>query len=229
MSKRFTDTELYDREWFQLLPCKHKCFWEYICRKCNHAGIWNVNLRLAGFAIGESLDREDVINTFNGRIIEIEDDKWWIPKFVKFQYGSVLNHGNRVHKSVIAILEKYDLINKEGHVQVQGKHENENVSKETIKKPKKTNIKNFRSPTMEEVVDYFKEQKYVNPTEEAGSFWRYYENNGWVIGRSSRQMKNWHLAAGNWNKNAKERMPSGKKENSRVFIQQSHKDKGAKW
>ena len=80
---------------------------------------------------------------------------------------------------------------------------------------------------MGEVVDYFKEQKYVNPTEEAGSFWRYYENTGWKVGRS--KMKNWHLAAGNWNKNAKERRPSGKKENSRVFIQQSHKDKRAKW
>ena len=227
MSKRYTDTSLYDREWFQELSPKYKCFWEYICKKCDHAGIWDVNLRLASFCIGEKIIEDEIFKVFDDKIFKIEGDKWWIPKFVKFQYGLVLNHENRVHKSVIAILEKYDLINKEGHIQIQGKQENENVAKENIKRIKKTNIKGFISPTMEEVIDYFKEQKYVNPEEEAGSFWRYYENTGWKVGRS--KMKNWHLAAGNWNKNAKERMPSGKKENSRVFIQQSHKDKRAKW
>tara|TARA_R100000808_G_scaffold22728_1_gene49634 strand:- start:1954 stop:2637 length:684 start_codon:yes stop_codon:yes gene_type:complete len=227
MSKRYTDTGLYDREWFQELPLKYKCFWEYICKKCNHAGIWDVNVRLASFCIGESVAREKILKAFNGKIIEIESDKWWIPKFVKFQYGLTLNIDNRVHKSVIAILEKYDLVDEEGNVKVPQGSKSPIVGK---KKPKTSAVvKKFKSPTMEEAVEYFKKQKYINPVDEGQAFWRYYENNRWVTGRGRVKMTNWHLAAGNWNKNVKDRKPSGVKENKRVFIQQSHKDEGAGW
>lgn len=227
MGKRYTDTGLYDREWFQELPPKYKCFWEYICKKCNHAGIWDVNVRLAGFCIGEPVSREDVLKTFNGKIVQIEDDKWWLPKFVKFQYGFALNVDNRVHKSVIDILEKYDLVDENGNVKVPQGSKSPTVSK---KKPRaNTVVKKFKSPTMEEAVEYFKQQKYINPIDEGQAFWRYYENNRWVTGRGRVKMTHWHLAAGNWNKNVKERKPSGVKENKRVLIQENHKDKRAGW
>ena len=228
MSKRYTDTSLYDREWFQELPPKYKCFWEYICKKCDHAGIWDANVRLASFCIGETLSREDILKIFNGKIIQIEEDKWWIPKFIKFQYGMALNHDNRVHKSVIKILEKYSLIDEDGNVQVGNIPENKNIVKRdrAVEKKGKTKVKKFEHPTMEEVVEYFNDQKYVDSVEEGKAFWRYYENNGWKVGRS--KMKNWHLAAGNWNKTARERKPSERK-NSRAFIQKGHKDSGAKW
>ena len=69
-------------------------------------------------------------------------------------------------------------------------------------------------------------KKYTNPIEEGKAFWRYYENNGWKVGRS--RMKNWHFAAGNWNKNVKERKPSGR-QNSRAFVQESDKDSRTEW
>ncbi len=227
MSKRYTDTSLYDREWFQELSPKYKCFWEYICKKCDHAGIWDANVRLASFCIGENLKRDDILKVFGGKIIEIEHDKWWIPKFVKFQYGLVLNHDNRVHKSVIKILEKYNLIDEEGNVKIEDISpvvKAVDVVKED-EKPKKTKVKRFESPTMEEAIEYFDEKNYENPIEEGKAFWRYYENNGWKVGRS--KMKSWQLAAGNWNKNAKERKPV--KKNSRAFIQETHKNTGSEW
>ena len=82
---------------------------------------------------------------------------------------------------------------------------------------------------MEEAVEYFKQQKYINPVDEGQTFWRYYENNRWVTGRGRVKMTHWHLAAGNWNKNVKDRKPSGVKENKRVLIQENHKDKRAGW
>lgn len=228
MSKRYTDTSLYDREWFQELPIKYKCFWEYICKKCDHAGIWDANIRLASFCIGENLSREDILKIFNGKIIQIEEDKWWIPKFVKFQYGQVLNHDNRVHKSVIKILEKHNLVDEAGGIKGEDILPSEEIRPDDKEPPKKekTKIKRFISPTMEEAIEYFNENKYTNSTEEGKAFWRYYENNGWKVGRN--KMRNWHLAAGNWNKNATERKPSGKV-NSRAFIQESHKNTGSKW
>lgn len=228
MSKRYTDTSLYDREWFQELPVKHKCFWEYICKKCDHAGIWDVNVRLASFCIGESLKRDEILNIFNGKIIEIENDKWWIPKFVKFQYGLVLNHDNRVHKSVIKILEKYNLVDKEGNVKAKDQGSSNppvNIDKE-VREKAEPKVKRFKSPTIEETVEYFIEKKYNNSTEEGKSFWRYYENIGWRVGRH--KMKNWHMAAANWNKNSIERKPSGRK-NNRAFIQESDKNSRSEW
>ena len=79
---------------------------------------------------------------------------------------------------------------------------------------------------MEEAIEYFKEKKYTNSVEEGKAFWRYYENNGWKVGRN--RMKNWHFAAGNWNKNAVERKPSGR-QNSRAFVQESDKDSRTEW
>ena len=228
MSKRYTDTSLYDREWFQELPIKYKCFWEYICKKCDHAGIWDANVRLASFCIGENLSREDILKTFNGKIVQIEEDKWWIPKFVKFQYGMVLNHDNRVHKSVIKILEKYNLIDGEGNIKIEDQVSDKIINKTDKEEPKKDKpkIKRFKSPTMEEAIEYFNEKGYNNSIEEGKAFWRYYENNGWKVGRN--KMKNWHLAAGNWNKTVKERKPSGR-QNSRAFIQESDKNSGSEW
>ena len=39
----------------------------------------------------------------------MEDDKWFLPKFIKFQYGDNLNPKNNVHKSVISLIERYNL------------------------------------------------------------------------------------------------------------------------
>ena len=105
MAKRFLDTNVFDKEWFQELEPKFKLFWFYIISKCDHAGIWNVNMRMANFVINHDYTREGVLEAFKDKIVEIEDDKWFIVKFIKFQYGDDLNPNNRVHKSVIKILE----------------------------------------------------------------------------------------------------------------------------
>lgn len=106
MAKRFTDTGLYDKEWFQELELKHKVFWEFITKKCDHAGIWDVNVRMASYIIGAEFKKEELLEVFKDRIIPIDNDKWFIKKFIVFQYGNELNDLNRVHKSVISRLIK---------------------------------------------------------------------------------------------------------------------------
>ena len=57
------------------------------------------------FLIGESVDQTEFETQFKDKIIKLKDDKYFIPSFIDFQYGS-LNPENRVHKSVISLLEK---------------------------------------------------------------------------------------------------------------------------
>ena len=107
MANRFTDSGKWDDPWFRKLSCKHKAFWFFLLDKCTHAGIWKVDFESASFHIGEDLTEKEIIDVFNGRIHPFKD-KWFIPKFIFFQYGS-LSECNRVHKSVIDILEKEGL------------------------------------------------------------------------------------------------------------------------
>lgn len=50
---------------------------------------------------------------------------------------------------------------------------------------------NFTPPSLEEVLEFFKIQKFV--LEEAEPFFLYYQANGWLVGKA--KMKNWQAAA----------------------------------
>ena len=111
MAKRFIDTDMWSKKWIRLLNPELKLFWVYLLSRCNHAGIYEVDLELASFQLKIDLDQKTIMESFNGNIKPIEKDKWFIPKFVEFQYGP-LNEKVNAHKSVINILNKYKLINK---------------------------------------------------------------------------------------------------------------------
>lgn len=101
MSKRFTATNKWEDPWFFNLTSGQKLFWIYLLDRCDHAGIWLVNMQLVKFYLGEIPD----LFPFNGRYEAISDEKWFIPKFIEFQYGE-LRDDSRTHASVIAILKK---------------------------------------------------------------------------------------------------------------------------
>lgn len=101
MAKRFTATEKWDDPWFFELDAPHKLAWIFLLDRCNHAGIWNVNLKLMEVYVGF----RPSVDVFQGRVKVLGDQKWFIPKFIEFQYGA-LNPANRAHQSVISILRK---------------------------------------------------------------------------------------------------------------------------
>lgn len=105
MAKRLTATEKWVDPWFCGLSSQDKLFWIYLLDNCDHAGIWRINWALVNFHIPGYEYQSDM---FKERIVEIDKEKWFIPKFIDFQYGT-LNKNNRAHKSVIDILEKYSL------------------------------------------------------------------------------------------------------------------------
>ena len=157
-TKRMCDTGLYDKEWFQQLEPKYKLFWEFITKKCDHAGVWDVNLRMLPIQIGFEYDRDELLNVpdFKTRILEIDEDKWLVVKHIKFQCGDKLNEGSPFHKAVIKNLDKYGLSFDDGVVIFEGS-EKYKVKKEVKPKPKIKSSK-FVKPTLQELKEFFIEK-----------------------------------------------------------------------
>lgn len=114
MPKRFTETGKWGDQWFRELPIEYKIFWHYLCDQCDGAGVWKKDIGLASFYIGAQIDEEKALGLFNtpdkARIKPIGRDKWFILGFIEFQYGKQLSMESRPHIPVIALIEKYGLI-----------------------------------------------------------------------------------------------------------------------
>lgn len=104
MAKRFTDSRKWSDPWFRRLPSAYRWLWIYILDSCSHIGIWKVDMDLASFNIGEQVTETESLGLFNGRIVVVCNDKWFIPKFLVFQYG-ILSPEGRLHQKIIKDLE----------------------------------------------------------------------------------------------------------------------------
>lgn len=101
--KRFTDADKWDDGWFCEQPSAIKLFWIYLCDQCDHAGVWEVNWRLAKFHLGE-IDRSAIEQALAGRFEAIAGGRrWFVRGFIRFQYpGGLL--ASPVHKRIRASL-----------------------------------------------------------------------------------------------------------------------------
>lgn len=183
MAKRFTDTEKWNEDWFLDLPTNHKLFWIYICDNCNHAGIFKPNKRMFELLIGEKINSDNFIKDLNSdkdRIIVLPNGRWYLTGFIKFQYGENLNPNNRVHNSILNLLETNGITFS-------------NVVDGT-NKPKLGETTKATPKTLEETQDYFVSKG--SNKKEAEKFYNFYGSKGWKVGKSP--MKNWKMSASNW-------------------------------
>jgi hypothetical protein len=105
MAKRFTDTEKFMDPWYRRLPSKHKLLWEYMLCTCSHAGIVSLDLELVELVLKEKFKDDDLDTFFSDRLMRLSEFKYFIPKFIDFQYGK-LNKSSKVHGSVMDALSK---------------------------------------------------------------------------------------------------------------------------
>lgn len=190
-----TDTDKWKKRFLRELKPQHKLLWFYILDDCNHAGIWDVDIEVASIRVGEELIYDMLPQAFLDKIVIFDNgDKWFIPEFIEFQYGE-LNPNSNVHKSVIALLEKYNL---EGYMKgsqgVQSTLKDKDKDKDIVKA--KAKVKRFAKPTIEEVSDYCNER---NNDVDAEKFYDYYSSNGWKVGKNA--MKDWKASVRTWEKN----------------------------
>jgi hypothetical protein len=107
MAKRFTDTEIWDKEWFMNLEPKLKCLVSYVRDKCDLAGIWNPNWVLASVYINDKVSENDLLKIDNGnQFVKLNNGKIHVIGFVQFQNGEKLNPASPVHKKILSLLEK---------------------------------------------------------------------------------------------------------------------------
>jgi hypothetical protein len=105
--KRFTETQKWEDPWFRRLPLEMKLLWQWLCDRCDNAGIIDPDIELASFQIGYQYPM-DTLSQFDGRVIKIACGKWFIPKFIEFQYGN-LSHDCKAHRPIFLSLEKHGM------------------------------------------------------------------------------------------------------------------------
>lgn len=108
MAKRFIGTDIWNQDWFLDMPNEYKLFWNYILCECDHAGLFKVNVRMFNSLVGCNISTDRSLEYFNSdkdRVRVIKPTLWYIEDFISFQYGVQLNSANRVHKSIINLLE----------------------------------------------------------------------------------------------------------------------------
>ena len=185
MAKRFTDSDKWKKGFIRGLPPKYKLLWLYILDDCNHAGVWDIDFEVASIRIGIKINEKEAINYFAEQIkIFDKGQKWFVPKFIDFQYGQ-LNANSRPHQAVIRLIDKYDLYNIKG------------ISPLDTGELDKPVIKRFKRPTLEDILSYCVERENVV---EGTKFFNFYESNGWKVGKNP--MKDWKAAVRNWESNS---------------------------
>lgn len=134
MSKRFTDTEIWNDEWFRNLPTKYKELWRYLYENCDIAGCWKINLSHLHFSMpGEQFTLDDILITLNSdkeRVIVFDNNKrLFITKFINFQYG-LLSTKCGPHLGVIKLFK--DLLERglpKGYLTLQDKDKDKDKDK----------------------------------------------------------------------------------------------------
>lgn len=109
MAKRFFDSAKFNDPWFRKLSPKMKCLWEYLLCECDHAGIIKFDEDLASFKIGEEVSTIEMLEVFKDRIIQISEEKFFIKKFVLFQYPNGVWGERNSDKSVLKLLKSHGL------------------------------------------------------------------------------------------------------------------------
>jgi hypothetical protein len=104
MAKRFTDSEKWEDSWFLELSNEYKLAWIYLLDKCDHAGFYKVNIRMMNFCLNSTFTEKSILDILIGRIQVLSTEKWFIPKFINFQYGD-LDDSSRFHKSILKTLK----------------------------------------------------------------------------------------------------------------------------
>ena len=109
--KRFTDIEIWDKEWYMELKPKHKCLMKYIFDKCDACGCWKPNWKLASLHINDAVEFNDLKHLPKEQYEVLENGKIFIPDFIKFQYGK-LSENSQAHNPIFLALEKNNLSNR---------------------------------------------------------------------------------------------------------------------
>ncbi len=90
MAKRLTDTEKWKDDWYISLSNDDKVVWQWLVDNCNHAGICKKNMALLNLMCKVDYTEEQMLKKMENRVMKVKNI-WFIPKFLKFQYPTLLS------------------------------------------------------------------------------------------------------------------------------------------
>lgn len=90
MAKRFTDSQKWNDDWYISLSNNYKVVWQWLLDNCNHAGVCKRSMSLLNLMCRTNILEKDLVKIMEGRIIIINNN-WFIPKYLKFQYSTLLS------------------------------------------------------------------------------------------------------------------------------------------
>jgi hypothetical protein len=110
VSKRFFDTNTWAKPWFRELSPAEKTAWFYMLTNCDLVGVWDADTKLAEFCIGAPVDWEHLNASANGNIEVLENGKWWLVDFCRYQYGVVKAESkSKIQEAIHSLLLRHGL------------------------------------------------------------------------------------------------------------------------
>lgn len=104
---RFTETTKWDDPWFEALPPWGKLLWLFACDKCDHVGHLSMSKSQAERNCGP-IDWGLATTLFAGRMDQLGEHAWLLPKFLYFQQKNLEGNTNMI-KRIRKDLDKHEL------------------------------------------------------------------------------------------------------------------------
>lgn len=108
MSKRFTETQKWQDPWFRKLSAQAKLLWQYMLDQCDHIGLVELDFDLVSFDCKIKITEDHAIE-LGDRIQRISDSRYFIGKFIPFQYGK-LSDACVPHRRIIDSVKHHALV-----------------------------------------------------------------------------------------------------------------------
>jgi hypothetical protein len=188
--KKFTESNKWEDSWFRKLKPHEKILWVWLLDKCDHAGVIEPDMELATFHIGYQYSNDN-LDVFSDRLVKIDSNKCFIPKYIPFQYGS-LSKECKAHNPVFASLEKHNI--DATNLQYKGYPKGIDTLQYKDKDKDKDNTKNKSKGTEQEFVEFAKE---LGLTSNDGVYlFAHFEESDWKRGKDP--VKDWKAAMRKW-------------------------------
>ena len=188
--KIFTDKNKWQDPWFRKLSGPAKMLWFYITDHADKVGIADLDFGLASQDCGIKIT-EDHLSELGKRVVWVDEDKVFMPKYIDFQYGK-LSPNCPPHKKIIQLVESLEL-ERIGSIY---EHPNARVALPLRKGKDRKGMEKIRKDkgTEEELKEYAKELGL--PETDGQAMFDHWEANGWKNGQN--RVKCWRAGMRKW-------------------------------
>ncbi len=122
MKKIYSDSEIWNKEWYLKYSLKLRMLLKYIFDNAHTSGVFEPNFIMLSFYMGDTVTKDDIIelqriyqeyeckkNPDASLIEELQDGKFWVVGMAYFQCGA-LSQNTPAHKKIIETLLNYGLL-----------------------------------------------------------------------------------------------------------------------